>query len=155
MRATLRILLFAITLSLIAPVAYSAAPAAPSAVTVTSASLAGASLNQAQAEVSWASAVEGALGYVITATATGQTTVSKTITPGSLTSTILEGLDGGVSYAFRVASKNADGETAAPNVTFVTRSVPDAPTVAAPVVAKGQVTLSWTAPTNSGGVELT
>jgi len=155
MRATLRILLFAIPLSLIAPVAHSAAPAAPSGVTVTSASLAGASLNQAQAEVSWASAVSGALGYVITATAAGQTTVTKTITPGSLTSTILEGLDGGVSYAFRVASKNADGETAAPNVTFVTRSVPDAPTVAAPVVAKGQVTLSWTAPTNSGGVELT
>jgi hypothetical protein len=137
------------------PATQAAAPAAPSGITTTSASLAGAAQNEAQVEVAWERAVTGAVGYVVTATATGQTTVSKTITPGTLTSTILEGLTGGVSYSFTVASKNADGETAAPAVTFVPRTVAGAPTVAAPVVAKGQVTLSWTAPTNSGGVELT
>ena len=121
MRFTHRVLLLVIPLSLIVPIANSAAPAAPSKVTVTSASLADAGLTQAQAEVSWERAVDGALGYVITATASGQTTVTKTITPGTLTSTILEGLDGGVSYKFRVASKNVDGETAASDVTFVTR----------------------------------
>jgi len=161
MRTTLRVLLFAIPLSLIAPIANAAAPAAPTAVTVTSASLANALITGttgAKAEVSWASAVTGALGYVITATASGQTTVTKTITPGSLTSTILEGLDGGISYSFVVASKNADGETPASGVTFVTRSVPAVPTLAAGTSVapgKNQVTLSWTAPTNSGGVELT
>jgi hypothetical protein len=137
------------------PAAHASPPAAPSKVTVTSVSLANAALNQAQVEVSWESAVSGALGYVITATATGEDIVSKTITPGTLTSTILEGLSGGASYKFKVAAKNVDGETAAPDVTFVPRSIPAAPTASAPVVAKGQATLSWTAPTNSGGVELT
>lgn len=141
--------------ALLAPVTYAAAPAAPSGITTTSVSLVGAAQNEAQVEVAWERAVTGALGYVVTATAAGQTTVSKTITPGTLTSTILEGLSGGVSYRFTVAAKNVDGETAAPVVTFVPRTVAGAPTVAAPVVAKGQVTLSWTAPTNTGGVELT
>jgi len=155
MRKGALLLSLGLVTALLTPAAQAAAPLAPSGVTTTSASLANAAQNQAQVEVAWERAVEGALGYVVTATAAGQTTVTKTITPGTLTSTILEGLTGGVSYSFTVAAKNADGETAAPAVTFVPRSVPGSPIVAAPVVAKGQVTLSWTAPTNSGGVELT
>ena len=155
MRKGVFVLSLGLLTALLAPVTHAAAPVAPSGVTTTSASLAGAAQNQAQVAVSWERAVTGALGYVVTATAAGQTTVSKTITPGTLTSTILEGLSGGVSYSFTVAAKNVDGETAAPAVTFVPRTVAGSPTVAAPVVAKGQVTLSWTAPTNTGGVELT
>jgi hypothetical protein len=155
MRKGAFVLTLGLVTALFVPTTQAAAPAAPSGVTTTSVSLANAAQNQAQVEVAWERAVAGALGYVVTATAAGQTTVSKTITPGTLTSTILEGLSGGVSYSFTVAAKNVDGETAAPAVTFVPRTVAGSPTVAAPVVAKGQVTLSWTAPTNTGGVELT
>ena len=61
--------------ALLAPVTYAAAPAAPSGITTTSVSLAGAAQNEAQVEVAWERAVSGALGYVVTATAAGQTTV--------------------------------------------------------------------------------
>lgn len=155
MRKGAFLLTLGLVTALFVPVTQAAAPVAPSGVTTTSVSLANAAPNQAQVEVAWERAVAGALGYVITATATDLPTVSKTITPGTLTSAILEGLVGGESYSFTVAAKNVDGETKATAVTFVPRSVAGSPTVAAPVVAKGQVTLSWTAPTNSGGVPLT
>ena len=155
MRKGAFLLTLGLVTALFVPTTQAAAPAAPSGVTTTSVSLANAAPNQAQVEVAWERAVTGALGYVITATATDLPTVSKTITPGTLTSAILEGLVGGESYSFTVAAKNVDGETKATAVTFVPRSVAGSPTVAAPVVAKGQVTLSWTAPTNSGGVPLT
>ncbi len=131
-----------------------AAPAAPTNVQVVDASLSGAATNAAQVQISW-TAVSGALAYVVTATATGETHLPKTVTPGTATQVIFDGLTGGVSYNFVVASKDASGETPAAAVSFVPHSVPNLPTVGKIDIGAGQVTLHWSAPSNSGGIALT
>ena len=107
-------------------------------------------LNASQMIVSW-TAVIGALGYVVTASSAGETTRTKTVTPGTASSVVMDQLTGGKNYSFVVASKNLDGESSAPAVLRTTLSVPDAPTVVSAVPGKGQITLSWSAPANTGG----
>ena len=129
---------------------HAAAPSVPTGITVVNASIAGAAMDAAQAQVSW-SEVIGALGYTITYSALNQAAKSKTVVPGTTTSTVIDSLLGGVEYTFVVASKNLDGESAATGVKFIARSIPSAPMNGTFVAASGQVTLSWTAPSNLGG----
>ena len=131
-----------------------AAPPMPTNVRVVDASLSGAATDAAQVQVTW-TAVTGALAYVVSATATGEIHAPKTVTPGTANQVIFDGLSGGVSYSFVVSSKDSAGETAAPAVTFVPHSVSAAPTIGKIIVGKGQLTLNWTAPTNTGGLPLT
>ncbi|MFM8871433.1 MAG: fibronectin type III domain-containing protein [Actinomycetota bacterium] len=125
-------------------------PGAPTTVTPTAGS--------SQATVSWtAPASNGGsavTGYAIdyssdggsnwtTASAnTGTTAVSYTVT----------GLTGGVNYVFRVAARNAAGQgswssTSGQASVYGVPATPDAPSVAP---GNGQVSLSWTAPSNNG-----
>jgi len=125
-------------------------PGAPTTVTFTA--------GNSQATVSWtAPASNGGsavTGYAIdyssdggsnwtTASAnTGTTSVSYTVT----------GLTGGVNYVFRVAARNAAGQgswsaTSGQATVYGVPATPDAPSVAP---GNGQVSLSWTAPSNNG-----
>ena len=133
---------------------HAAAPSAPTTLTITDASLAGSALDSAQVQASWATS-SGALGYIVTASAAGQTTKSKTITPGTTSSTIIDGLAGGVAYQFSVVAKNVDGESTPKTANFTPRTVPDAPTAGATKLDKDLITLNWTAPSNSGGLPIT
>jgi len=46
-------------------------------------------------------------------------------------------------------------QAAATGVNFTAQTIPTAPTVSAPTVADGQVTLTWGAPTSAGGLSIT
>ena len=135
-----------------------AAPAAPAGVAIVNASTTPAALTSAQAKVNW-NHVTGAVGYEIAATSTTGPSVSSVLTGFSPTSTslstTLSGLLGGVSYSFVVTAINADGKTAASAVAFTTQSVPDAPTGFTAVAGSKQATLTWAAPSNTGGLTIT
>jgi hypothetical protein len=125
--------------------------AAPTNVKVESVSQTNALTDAAKVEVSW-DAVTGARGYVITATTAGEVPVQKTVTPGTTIRTVLEGLNGGVSYSFLVSSKDETGEYPAAAFDFMPKSVPNPPIAGKIVTGKGQVTLNWAAPSNNGGL---
>jgi hypothetical protein len=147
------VLLFALTVVGF-PQASAAAPAAPTNVTVSNASLANTATDAAQANVSW-TAVTGAIAYYVNATAAG-TTTTKSVPDGNTTSYIFEGLTGGTSYSFTVFARNSVGEDSANSaeVTFVPQSIPGLPTAISAVAGVGQITLTWTAPANTGGLSL-
>ena len=135
-----------------------AAPAAPAGVAIVNASTTPAALTSAQAKVNW-NHVTGAVGYEIAATSATGPSVSSVLTGFSPTSTslstTLSGLLGGVSYSFVVTAINADGKTPASAVAFTTQSVPDAPTGFTAVAGSKQATLTWAAPSNTGGLTIT
>lgn len=158
--------------SFLVPVPALATPATPANLTVTSASPNNTATDQAIANVTW-SAVSGAIFYRITATASGIDPILEQV-PGNLTawtfpSTRLAatntGLTGGTTYNFTikavasapVTQQNSTGEVesvASAAQTLLARSVPAAPTVVSAVAGVGQVTLTWTAPSNTGGFNL-
>ena len=96
-------------LGLFAPsYSFAAAPSAPTNVTVLNTSAANTATNAAQVLVSW-SAVTGAIGYYVTATADGVPT-SRAVPDGATTSLVFEGLTGGKNYSFTVFARNNRGE---------------------------------------------
>ena len=131
---------------------------APSDVTVTNASVSGALVTDGWASVKW-SATPGSVSYVVEATATGETTITSSPIPfvfGQVNyEYVVEGLSGGVSYGFTVKAvdiSNNQATSAATN--FLVQSVPDKATAISAVAAPGQITLTWTPPTNTGGLNL-
>ena len=79
-------------------------------------------------------------------TATGATTTSYTVT----------GLTNGTTYTFKVRAVNRKGDgTASAAVTATPATTPAAPTALTVVTGNQQVRLSWTAPTNTGGANIT
>ena len=79
--------------------------------------------------------------------------------PASTTSTV-PGLTNGVSYLFRVAAVNGVGTgpysaSSAAVIPGDSTTVPAAPTNVSGVAGNGQVTLSWTAPSDNGGSAVT
>ena len=126
----------------------------PTNVSVSNASLAGTANDAAQVNVSW-TAVTGAVSYMVNATA-GGTTVSKVVPGQSSSSYVFEGLTGGTSYSFTVLAKDKDNveSSASTAATFVAQSIPASPTVVSAVAGVGSVTLTWTAPANTGGLTL-
>lgn len=136
--------------------AFATLPTAPGSVTVTSTSVAGTTLNEARARVSW-TAVNDAIGYVVRYRAgTDSFTVVYVNTPSGNQAQI-QGLTGGRSYSFTVSSYNASGERAADSVTFTPISVPSPPDVESAEEGIRQVTLKWNAAATSetGGSALT
>lgn len=135
----------------------SAAPSQPTNVVVESISPNGTALDSAAVRVSWR-ASSGAVSYSVSAAAAGETTRSgsaATCQDSNCTSSVID-LSGGVAYSFLVTAVGADGsQTPAAAVNFTPTSIPDAPTTSSATVSNGQAVLTWTAPTNTGGLALT
>lgn len=131
------------------------APSAPSNVTVSNASTSNTKTNEARINVSWAE-VTDAIAYVVEYTADGVMT-PKSVAGKTTTSTVIENLNGGTSYSVVVKAKNSNNETSvasSPAQTLVAQSVPAAPSAISAIAGKGQVTLTWGAPANTGGLTL-
>ena len=137
-------------------VAHATATAAPTNVVATNASPANAAVNAAKINLTW-TAVAGAISYIATVSP-AVAGVSAFVIAGQATAAyVFEGLTGGTSYSFTVKAKNNLGEDslASSTATFVAQSIPgDATAVSAIATAAGQITLTWTAPTNLGGLTL-
>ena len=146
---TRALLALSIAFVTLAPVAAYAVPT-PTNVSVSNASLAGTANDAAQVNVSW-TAVTGAVSYMVNATA-GGTTVSKVVPGQSSSSYVFESLTGGTSYSFTVIAKDKDNVESSESTaaTFVAQSIPASPTAVSAVAGVGSVTLTWTAPSNTG-----
>jgi cell division septation protein DedD len=132
-----------------------AAPTAPTNVTVSNASIANTATNAAQASVSW-TAVSGAIAYFVSATDSAGVVTTKPVSGGTTNSMIFDGLTGGTRYTFTVIARNTvpEDSPASSEVPFVAQSIPGAPTAISAVAGVGQVTLTWSAPANNGGLSL-
>jgi hypothetical protein len=138
-----------------------ASPPVPSVVTITSSSGNGtaAGSTDATASMSWESkTTAGVLLYSVRVSATGRTdgTASTTCAPApGNCSSVVTGLVGGVAYSFVVTAIAPDGaQASASAVTFTAQSVSEAPTPLPPTTTRGSTTLSWSSPTNTGGLAL-
>ncbi len=131
---------------------------APTGVAVVTNSAADAAANAGAAKVTW-TAVTGADAYTVVATSDGQVTrTGSTASCADNTCTsYLAGLAGGFAYGIVVTSVDSAANTSASAVAvnFTAQTVPTAPTGLAPAVSDGQVTLTWVAPTSTGGLPLT
>jgi len=139
-------------------VAHAEATAAPTNVVATNASPANAAVNAAKINLTW-TAVAEAISYIATISPTTAAGVSTVAIAGQATASyVFEGLTGGTSYRFTVKTKNVAGldSLASSTVIFVAQSIPsDAATVSAIAAnADAEVTLTWTAPINLGGLTL-
>ncbi|WP_430868344.1 fibronectin type III domain-containing protein [Demequina aurantiaca] len=142
-----------------APVGTTPAPL-PAAVTGVVASNA----TSTSLDVSWTAPGGGVvpvLEYAVLRSSNGgQSWLGSTYVSGSpaATSVTLTGLTPGTQYVFRVAAKNATGwgprsATSAPVGTIA--SAPTAPTSVAGVAGNASVSLTWAAPTSTGGSPVT
>jgi hypothetical protein len=139
-------------------VAHAAATAAPTNVVATNASPANAAVNAAKINLTWTAVID-AISYIATISPTTAAGISTVAIAGQATASyVFEGLTGGTSYSFTVKTKNVAGldSLASSTVTFVAQSIPgDAATVSAIAAnADAEVTLTWTAPINLGGLTL-
>ncbi|SDF22248.1 Fibronectin type III domain-containing protein [Blastococcus fimeti] len=127
----------------------------PGAPTITS--VAG---GNATAELTWSAPTEdgGApvTGYEVTVLSGGQPVGTAVVTVDGTSATVT-GLTNGTAYTFTVAAVNAVG-TGAPSVassSVTPRTVPGAPTNVAGIPGNGSVTVTWSAPADTGGSALT
>jgi hypothetical protein len=131
-------------------------PSAPTGVTATA--------GNGSATVSWTAPTNTGgstlTKYTVTPFigSTPQTPVTVTGSPPA-TSTTVTGLTNGTSYTFTVSATNANGTGPASSpsnaVTPSGPTVPGAPTGVTATAGNGSATVSWTAPTNTGGSTLT
>lgn len=133
-----------------------AAPAKPTNVSVESKSPAGAALDAAVVGVTWTTAT-GAVAYSVSAVADGVAINGGTpVCVNQTCSSTISSMIGGTNYSVTVTSiDNAGATNSAAAVAFTAQSTPGLPTVSAPVAAANQITLNWTAPTNTGGLAIT
>ncbi len=77
---------------------------------------------------------------------------ARTCTTAGATSCTVSGLTNGVGYTFTVTATNAIGTSAAsdPSATYVPAGTPATPTGVNGAAGNGQVTVSWTAPSDNG-----
>jgi hypothetical protein len=140
-------------------------PGAPTALAVAVAPVTG--VGSGQVRLTWAapSSTGGAplTGWIVQRSTNGVawTTVTAAL-PSSARSYTAIGLANGTRYYFRVIASNAAGNGAASSsISTVPRWTPSAVAVATPAVAptsgvgSGQVRLSWTVPTDTGGSPIT
>jgi hypothetical protein len=159
-----------VAVSSLVPVSAHAAPVLPAAPTITSVvdSAANTAADKATITVNWTKVTNTAIAqYVVWATASGQTTPEDTCTAPqsdapSCTLGSLNGLTGGTTYSILVYAVGApvgvepggtEG-TKSTTVNHVAKSVPGSPSAVSAVAGVGQVTLTWTAPSNNGGYPL-
>jgi titin len=108
-----------------------------------------------QVQLSWSAPPDGGApitGYVINEYLGGSVsgTPTTTTTASPTTSDTITGLANGQQYTFTVQAINVAGPgSPAQSVTATPRTVPDAPVLTA-TPGGGEVTLSWTAPTDGG-----
>ena len=109
-------------------------------------------------EVSW-TAPESDGGSVVTAYTVTSSPGSKTCATDSATSTscMIDGLDNGTEYSFTVVASNSVGDgsasAASSSVTPVTN--PGAPTGVSATAGNASASVSWTAPSSTGGASIT
>jgi hypothetical protein len=125
-----------------------AVPGAPTSVTADGGS--------GSAVISWiapnANGSATITSYTVTASPGGETCVATTGTGCTVT-----GLTNGTSYTFSVFATNSDGNSAAstPSNAVVPLSAPGAPTgLSATVTSPTSATLTWSAPTTTGGAPI-
>jgi titin len=88
----------------------------------------------------------GGLNWTVVVVDTASTTTTHAVT----------GLTNGTAYVFRVSARNASGVGATSSLTSATpASVPAAPTALAATPSDGAVSLTWSAPANTGGSSIT
>jgi titin len=102
-------------------------------------------------------------GYVVQQSTNGTTWT--TVDTPAVASTVVTGLTNGASYSYRVFAVNAavgninaiatSGATASTIVTAMPKTTASAPQSLTPVAGDRQISLTWTAPVNNGGVALT
>ena len=114
----------------------------------------------ARATLTWTAPVSDGgspiTGYVVTPSMAGMPLDPRTFT-STATSQTITGLDNGTAYTFKVAATNARGtgasSLASPEVTPI--GVPGSPSVTSVTAGNARATLTWTAPTSSGGSPIT
>ncbi len=90
------------------------------------------------------------------AAVTTDTTTKKSTGNGSVTSLTITGLTNGTMYYFIVTATNSAGESVATTAVSATpATVPDAPTDVETAPGNTEVTVSWTAPSDTGGADIT
>ena len=115
-----------------------------------------ATAGNAQATVSWTAPTDTGgspiTGYTVTGDPDGSCTVAAEVTECTIT-----GLSNGTEYSFTVVATNAEGNSAssAPSNAVTPATVPDAPTNVSATAGNAQATVSWTAPTDTGGSPIT
>ena len=120
-------------------------PGPPTGVTATA--------GNGQATVSWtvpsSNGGSAITGYTVTASPGGLTAPAS----GSVTSATVAGLTNGTSYTFTVTAANVAGKGAAsaPSNAVTPSGPPGAPTGVTATAGNGQATVSWTAPSSTGG----
>jgi hypothetical protein len=143
--------------------AFASAPNPATNISISNASPASTAMDRAAISVSFTpSIVDGShsapIAYIISATATGKVSGSTTIACSPCSNTkidaIVENLAGGVTYDVVVTAKKDAFETPATAIPFLTQSIPNKPTIVSAVPGVKKVTLTWAAPTNTGGLAL-
>ena len=120
-----------------------------------------ASAGNGLASVSWtapASTGGSAItGYVVTPYLNGTTAQTAQTFVSTATTESVTGLTNGTAYTFKVAAKNGVGtgsqSTASASVTLPT--APGAPTIGTATAAVGSASVTWTAPSSTGGSPIT
>ena len=146
-----------LTVIAIAPGLPAFAVGAPTSVAVVTNSAADAATNAGAAKVTWTE-VADADSYVVAATSSGQTTRTGSTSSCAINTctSYVVGLNGGSAYGFVVTAVDTGtgSQESAESVNFTAQTIPTAPTVSAPTVTDGQVTLTWVAPTSTGGLSI-
>jgi len=90
--------------------------------------------------------------YTITSTPGNITATSSTVTP-----TTISGLSNNTSYTFVIKATNSAGDSldSDPSSSITTFDLPGVPTGLSATTSAGTITLSWVAPTSTGGTPIT
>jgi titin len=94
-------------------------------------------------------------GYTITAYA--GSTAKKTLTVDNVHTATVTGLTNGTAYTFRISARNAvgAGPTSTASAALTPATIPGAPTAVTGTRGNAKVTLTWKAPTSTGGSPIT
>src|SRR5258708_27825750 len=115
-----------------------------------------ATAGNGQATVSWTAPPNGGSAittYTVTPYVGSQ---PGTATPTSASPATITGLTNGTTYTFKVYATNAIGQGAVGTSNAVTpATVPGAPTAVSAAPGNAQATVSWTAPSSTGGSAIT
>ena len=126
-------------------------PSAPTSVSAT------AGINQAVVSFTAPSNTGGSTITGYSASCTSNDGGATGTVTGSASPLTVTGLTSGKTYSCDVTAENAQGPGSAGSAagTIIILGVPDAPTSVSATAGNAQVTLSWTAPTNTGGSSIT
>ncbi len=114
----------------------------------------------AQVSLSWTAPTNNGgspiTGYTIQHKLSTDPWPGTSVTLGNVTSNTITGLTNGIQYDFRINATNQAGTGVSSGIVQATpRSVPGQPTGLAATPGNSQVSLSWTAPTDTGGSAIT